>query len=771
MPHQRNVRNFYLYHAAMLRRHVRDIATLAGLLLIASAILAGLAVAAPTRAQFIAAEQSDPVTLHNFGELRQEGTLTTRRVLSGATLTFAANGPARYRMTLALAADAATVETVTIAVNGVAVGTVRPEPTMRDYTFEYTLLPAAWDLDMRDTLTIGFLDASGPASSGQPGGIWLSRAEVGPYSPWAMLRPELFVPNLLILLVSYLAIRAIRGVGHVQRVLFLSLPFPLLALGSWFLPSATLLAAYQPGLHPLRALGILGLIALVPLGAAGARRAERRAAQTPQRASRRQIAHDLALIFIVALGFRLLWVVLVPPWLAPDEGSHFAYVAHIVENGEIPHPPPYEQIYPTFSPEFGQSWTNTLYSRISTVGGGSVPDLVHFPIAYDYESVREYKAAPPDRYNQAGGTATPYPPLYYLIAAIPYQLAWDAPILSRLFASRSASALLGALSCIFGYLMAYELRRDRRWGMALGLSMALLPMYSFISASVNNDVAMVLSSTILAWLVVRVLRQPTISPRLAAAIGIVSGSLLAIKPTAAALLAVAGSVLFWRVFPRSRLSLRSIWSGARPLILAGSGLAGIYCLLPLYRLATLGAAGSTGSVEGLASAALVQGSRYSFLSYIEFQQRAGLTYFFWLFIKTFWGVFGWLELYMPEDTYILIALFYGIGIVGLCAQFAFHAQTRSQLTLLCGLIFAQLVFMFLIVDYFTSFAHSGSGLGLQGRYFFPVLAPALFVLFSGWSYLCGEHRLFLRLVPLGMLILQLISLATIVAKYYGVIIG
>jgi len=118
-----------------------------------------------------------------------------------------------------------------------------------------------------------------------------------------------------------------------------------------------------------------------------------------------------------------------------------------------------------------------------------------------------------------------------------------------------------------------------------------------------------------------------------------------------------------------------------------------------------------------------------------------------------------------------IVVAYVIGGVGVLAQIALQPKRRGMLLLLVGMIVAQAVFLFIGVDWYQSFRNSGAEFGLQGRYFFPVLAPLLLLLLSGWEHLAGERGIILRLAPFCMAVLQLIALATILSRYYGVEIG
>ena len=48
----------------------------------------------------------------------------------------------------------------------------------------------------------------------------------------------------------------------------------------------------------------------------------------------RAITSDLVLLLLLAFSLRVIWVFLIPPWQAPDEPAHFAYIAHIGEQCE-----------------------------------------------------------------------------------------------------------------------------------------------------------------------------------------------------------------------------------------------------------------------------------------------------------------------------------------------------------------------------------------------------------------------------------------------------
>jgi hypothetical protein len=510
--------------------------------------------------------------------------------------------------------------------------------------------------------------------------------------------------------------------------------------------------------------------------------------------TRRVILRDLMIVFLIALGVRFIWAVLIPPWQAPDEPDHYTYISHIVEQGAIPHPP--YPPYPGESVEFTTSAGLTLFGQLSAaIANRAVPELPYAPISYNYEAARQYTAPHADRLSAAGGRATNYPPLYYLAEAIPYRLFQSQPIIARLFAVRCGSAVLGALSCLFAYLVGYEARRTRRWGWALGLSTALMPMYVFITSTTNNDVAMDLGAAALIWLLVRLYRMEVVTGRFALIVGVVSGLTLFTKPGPLPVVLAVGAVLFFKLFPLLNRTRRFSLGRLRVFgLYAAGGIAGygpwvlfryhyfgdfspgvgslIHLFRPLTGLtdAAASAPADVGLANHLASPPLAS-AQYSVFDYLDLERHRGGAYFFWLFIKSFWGNFGWLDAPMPDRAFALIAAFCFIGLIGLALQIALQANRRSMLLLLSGVVLIQALFLFLGVDYYYGFARTGDAVGLQGRYFFPILVPLLLLLLSGWEHLFRDHPIALRLAPPFMIGLQLVALGTMLSRYYGVVIG
>jgi len=517
------------------------------------------------------------------------------------------------------------------------------------------------------------------------------------------------------------------------------------------------------------------------------------------------VRDDLALLLVMALAVRLIWALLVPPWLAPDEPDHYIYASHIVEQG-LPDAAP--SPYDAYPHEYGTS-ANLVHIPDLSSGLSARPRAARYlPVDYDYTAARDYGETGAARRTNTGSRAFPYPPLYYLLAAIPYKIAYAAPVIVRLFAVRLASVIFGALSCLCGYLFAYELRGTRRWGWALGWCMALMPMFVFSNATVNNDAALFCFCTALMWLLARFWMRKDAPLALVAALGMTGGLVVITKPTGDGLVAVAGGVvvlraiaLWWSARRARRGQLANAVSGAdkasgrvsrllRPLRPLHSLLAPVIYTLAVLLTTTPWTlyhriySGEWGVFSGVAAALVGRFSHsaasgtepaprasYSLASYLRFETHRGGDYFHWLLVKTFWGYFGWLDEPMAYRVYIPITIFCIIGLIGCVGQAVFQPPRRAALALAFTLVLMQLLWVFLGADYYEGWRQSGQDLGLQGRYFLPILAPALFLWLSGWEYLVRDRPLALRLAPFAMLAVQIAALGTILFTYYGVAFG
>ena len=475
---------------------------------------------------------------------------------------------------------------------------------------------------------------------------------------------------------------------------------------------------------------------------------------------------DLTLLFIVACCFRLIWAFLLPPWQVPDEPAHFTYVAHIVEQGELPYASQTAAL-PLYSQEVAESLRNGLYFATSSGGSPNPPPLAVMPAGYDYALAREYNAPTAERRSAGGATATPYSASSYLLEVPPYWLFRNMPILSRLYAVRCVIAAIGAFSCLFAYAIGATLGGSREWGRALGLMLAWFPQYTFLSAGMNNDAASIVCATALIWLTILLLQRQQASATLIFAAGLCAAVSVIVKPTTIPVAIVSGLVFLWQLFREKRNGARTIASITRPLFTYALAVALIFgpeLLLRRY----LGSRAATVAATTVDGSFLVHGATHTLAEYLHAKATAGSFYLQWFFLKTGWGLFGWLDVPLSEETYAVIGLISVVGITAALVAMLTNVAPRRKLALPFTLLAAQIVFVFIGMDYYLSYSTTGTPLGIQGRYLFPTLVPFLYLLLSGWYYLSHNHRYTLRLASISAFALQIISLMAVIGHYYGI---
>lgn len=486
-----------------------------------------------------------------------------------------------------------------------------------------------------------------------------------------------------------------------------------------------------------------------------------------QQSGRPHLAGDLTLVFLVAFGIRLFWAALIPPWMSPDEPQHFAYIAHIVENGKIPHADTPDRRYPIHSREYEESCALTLCSSISGLGRGPGA-LRYYPVEHDYQRARSFAAPAEQRKTESGSAATTYPPLYYLLASIPYRLFYSAPILTRALMVRAFGSILGALACVFGYLFAYELRGSKEWGRSIGLSLSLMPMYAFIGASINNDTAMFAATAALCWLLARAWRRE-LSWLDCAGIGLVAGLALLSKHTSAPLVVIAGLAVLLRSCTRPA----KLWPIPRSLFIEnGAFVAGLMVtegMWILYR--RLHAVPGVAVAQSGILKRVLGRDAYSWAEYFRELYGRGTTYADWLFTRTFWGYFGWLEICFSDRLYRIIYVLTIVAGIGLLWRGLRNPDERRLLLALLAAVLFNVVLLFLAADYLLAFAWKGKSFGMQGRYFFTTLAPHIFLFTSGLVWFFRDRDLAVRYVPVLMLLLHGAAVGAMLNAYYGIGIG
>jgi hypothetical protein len=282
----------------------------------------------------------------------------------------------------------------------------------------------------------------------------------------------------------------------------------------------------------------------------------------------RDVPRPLAALLAVAAIQVVAWALVMPPFQAPDEMAHFAYVQHLAETGEAPE-------------QTGGSGANVSSEQAEAIRWENVHALVGVLAmrpAWTEAEERRWRAVEASLSDQAsanGDGPNPVgqnPPLYYALETLPYHLAPGGSFFNRFYLTRLGSATFYVAAVAFMWLIASELFRQL-WPRTLATAIvALHPKLAMLGASVNADILLVLAWTAFIYVGLRIIRHGPSVKRLvgagtATAISVLThGRGLAILGALLVLLGIA--YLQWR--PAPRLALRG---AALSLGIAGLGLA------------------------------------------------------------------------------------------------------------------------------------------------------------------------------------------------------
>jgi hypothetical protein len=393
----------------------------------------------------------------------------------------------------------------------------------------------------------------------------------------------------------------------------------------------------------------------------------------------------------------------------------------------------------------------SLYSIVTPVFEAS-DELWHYPMV-QYLATHNLALPPQDpAANYAWRQEGSQPPLYYLAAALltapidtsdmetirrinPHAdigtvrpdgnanmithrtelegFPWHGTVLA-VHVARFFSVLLGLGTVLVTYGLARELF-PTRVEVALGATAlnAFLPMFLFISGSINNDNLSNLCGNLLLLLIVRLLKaQRAPSVRFYALVGVVAGAGLLAKLSIGALIplvALALGVLALRLRDWRPLIIGGLVSGVLTIAIAGwwylrnaqlyGDPTGLNMFLDIV-----------GRRAIPANAAQLWAERHSFT-------------------QAFWGFFGGVNVPLPEAVYLVFNVIGGIGIIGAVAfilykLFQKSVQLNASRKILVWLPHA-VTLLWITITMVSYLRWTAETWASQGRLVFVALSPIL----------------------------------------------
>jgi 4-amino-4-deoxy-L-arabinose transferase-like glycosyltransferase len=468
---------------------------------------------------------------------------------------------------------------------------------------------------------------------------------------------------------------------------------------------------------------------------------------------------------LVAVLSAACWSLVTPPFQAPDEPSHFAYVKQLAETGGLP-----------------TSSSNRLSPEEQLVLSGVHDDQVRqqpqdHTIASELEQ-RElglylrHAAALGTIGSPAAGVAALQPPLYYALESLPYHAAEGASELARLQWMRLLSALFAGLTAAFVFLFVRETLPGVPWSWTVaGLAVALAPLLGFMSGSVNPDSLLYAVSAATFYVLARAFRRG-LTWRTAAALGVAIAlglltkvNYVGLAPGAMLGLAVL-SVRAARGRGRSAYLLLALGAAIALSPVAAYALHNLQSGKPALGVLTLGLDLTHGS--------LLSEAGYVWQLYLP--RLPGMTVDFpglfttrQLWFDGYVGLYGWLDTPFPAwvDT---LALIPAAAILALCGRSlvrgrALLASRASELVVYAAMALGLLVLIG--ADSYLAFPRTDAEYA-QVRYLLPLL-PLLGLVLALAAR--GAGRRWGPVVGALIVVLfaghDLFSQLQVVARYYG----
>lgn len=426
----------------------------------------------------------------------------------------------------------------------------------------------------------------------------------------------------------------------------------------------------------------------------------------------------LFLILVVFLGLGLLYSTAVPIFEKPDEPYHYFYAQHLLEERSLPvMDTPGEKLWEQ------EGTQPPLYYMLAALLVSQVED----------SDARELYWVNPQR--NIGDPARPGNKNFIVHTELeqwPYQGAVLA-----IHMVRWLSLVIGAATILLTFALVRTVFPHRPY-LALGAAAinAFIPQYLFISSSVSNDSLITFFAALTLIQLVRLISRPQRRQTWAyLALGVTLGLAALSKLSGLALLGLSGLVLIWLAWREK--SWRPLLQGGLTVGVLVALIAGWWYMRnwQLY-----------GDITGLAPHLAVMGGRPTPIQLTWDSLRSELVGL----RASFWGLFGWFSILMPDWVYVVLDVLTILGGLGLIQWWA-RDRTTARWVMLWMLLWFLLVGISLVRWTLMTAAS-------QGRLLFPALPAIALGLALGWAEwaptrLAREREMFPLIGAAGLMLL------------------
>ena len=407
---------------------------------------------------------------------------------------------------------------------------------------------------------------------------------------------------------------------------------------------------------------------------------------------------SIRLLLAVYLLLASLFSFVTPPFEAPDEIWHFAFVHHLVTQRKLP----------VAEPDTRALWRQQGTQAPAYYAGAAVLtaliDQSDFPELFARANPHRAIGQPDTVINRN----------YLIHHRHEESSPWQRSILA-LHAARLFSVFLGAVTVYAVYRTLYLILSPQNALLGTAFA-AFLPQFAFISASVSNDNAVTAAAALVLWQLTEMLVEggPPQKSRLLQ-LGAALGLALLSKLSGLGLAGVSAAAILWLAWRNRNIRPifdAALWTAIPAVLLAG------WWYLRNWRL--YGDPLAWEMWEANILLRVIPAGPLQILS-----ELGGLE-------RSFWGLFGWLNLPYPAWVYLALRVVAVVVALGILFHLVRWARPRST-HLASSYAPHAFLLLWLLVLTISWLRFMRVAPAAQGRYFFAAL-PALALLWAlGWT--------------------------------------
>ena len=461
---------------------------------------------------------------------------------------------------------------------------------------------------------------------------------------------------------------------------------------------------------------------------------------------------DYLIILLASLFTLLGFLVFTHPFEIPDEQSHFASVNFLVEEGRMP------TMNDPKNLSLEEQTTERIFGIMSE-GENKYSYHPEFKVEYTNTRVGKYEQeikllnTPENRSTYTIHQSALYPPLYYWFASIFYRLVNQKDIILRLFTTRFASLIISSFIPVVAYLIGKVIYQKEKLAKTLAMLTLFFPMSTYLGVGINSDNLHNLLFSLAILLSLQLIKQGP-SKFLSLWIGIIVGLDLLTKPQAYILFPIFATAFFIRW----RFNEFKQW----------------FKLLPYLILPILFIAGWQEIPKFFTSNPYIaKVSPFGTLSHFKTYSLGFFKTFSTEMIVWYWGVFKWFGVIMPRFSWWLANRILGLAVIGIVIKLYKDIKAKKITYISKVIIFsilANLIYLLALFWFDWQFYQEyGRSLGIQPRYYLPLLTTQMFLLLTGLLEL-GWTQKIKNIITLGLVIfflgLHITSLYTQISSYY-----